>query len=701
MADVEANVPPGSAERLTPLASSPMSLASSPSLPTPTPSVVEWEEAGSPGSWYRLSDWNEGAASDAFFRDTLNYSVDPCVDFSAFTCSMWKPMNDFSVSFAMDMSETHMKRMAELLLHGRPTFNASAMPATFLRKCMHQAENLDSLRAVRQFARELGIPWPYVSPSFNHSEYVYPLHVIFELSIKWGINTWFSVVLRHSQTSVTFYIDTTTVPSEWLSFVHMLEENNARESYYRHFCELYGVDVPERATLQEALAVEKYVLVTLDSARWSSPQKVLDETTTEIERRTRNVTLEEWVDVVLQFAPNVTEPEAVHFYVTNMKLIDVIDEIFYFRSRDEIMEHLAWWFAQQYALLGSSRALLVIAGSSEKAESIKAVECYKIAAEKFGLLLNVESAASLFSAIDRQQLSHFFNQLVELAIKFVHLMPWNDDGHRYVSQKFDHLLVTLWPDDMTDMDDVLLLKYSDFLVSDNSTEPSFMDYWVHASQVLQALSDSEYEWMQHKWLTHDGRLFVHVYWTNQLTVQHAAMTPPLYYSNNTDLQGANFGGLGASFLANVLDIFKPSVVYLETKRQIEHILSRHDMERFLEESACGLADGSQVQQFLALSTAWHAFKLTSLTADQAFDRNKLEIESFRQTRSFSDEQVFFLTYCRSLCKIYSNHTCNDVLRHFGGFAEAFHCKSGASMRARDTCGLLKPVNATPSISLLS
>ncbi|KAL1415507.1 hypothetical protein MTO96_006754 [Rhipicephalus appendiculatus] len=634
----------------------------------------------------------------AFFRDSLNYSADPCVDFKAFACSRWQPANDFALDFGIDMTRTHMELMSDLLLNGRPKFNASVKPAKFLRECMDETDNPNSLRLVQQFARRLGIPWPYEPPTSGHGDHVHPLCVVFELGVKWGIYAWFSVVLKQLPTSrhdmsAVFYIDTASAPSEWLAFVHTLESNHARETYYRHFCELYGVSVPEPAKLRHALAVERSVFVTLDNARWAEPREVGNSTASELKELTRNVTMEEWVDVVRKVTVNVAEPEAANFYVTNMNLISAIDEIFYARSQDEIMEQLAWWFVQEYSLLGSFRALLVIAGSRESAERIKAVECFDITADKFGLLLNAESAASLFTAIERQQLLRFLKQLTELANKFALLLPWNNEGKRYVSEKFKRLLLTAWPDDMADMDAVLSLNYSKFLELDNLTEPTFLEHWIQVTKVLQDMNYYDYEWMQHRWQSYEGRLVVYEYWANKLTVRHPAIMPPLFYANNTELPGANFGGLGAYFLSSLFEMFQPSVIQQDTKGQVYRLLSEHGIKLFVKATACGFRYSVQVHDLIALESAWYAFKISGLTSGLPSGRGKLEIESFHQTRPFSDDQVFFLTYCRSRCSVRSTPTCNDVLGHFGAFADAYQCKAGSPMRLTDKCGLLQYVDA--------
>ncbi|KAH6930384.1 hypothetical protein HPB50_013169 [Hyalomma asiaticum] len=650
------------------------------------------------GKPLRSHDIHNACASDicsryaAFFRDSLNYSAEPCVDFNVFACSRWKPAYDFSLDFAIDMSKTHMKFMAQHLLRGQQTFSASSKPARFLRKCMGEKENPDSLGAINEFAKKLGIAWPYVAPSTRHGKYLHPLRVVFELSMKWSIDTWLSVTMRQRPVSerglsADFYIASTTVPSEWLNFVHTLENNNARESYYRHFCQLYGVSVPERTQLQRALAVEKYVLTTLDNAEWAGPLGVAKKTTSEIKEMTRNVTLEEWADLVRQLAVNVTDPETAHFYVTNVNLINAIDDIFYHRSCDDIMEHLAWWFAQGYSLLGSSKALLVIAGSKETAQAIQAVECYNIVAEKFGLLLNAESAATMFTAIERRQLLEFFEQLIDHVKKFTRVSFWNEEGERYVSAKFKHLLVTLWPD-MEDIEDVLSFNYTDFLELGNVTEASFMDYWLQASNLLQGMSYYDYEWMQYRWLPHEARLFVYEFWANKLTVLHPAVMAPLYYTNNTELQAANYGGLGASFLSSVLGMFNPSVIDQDTNGQTARLISKRGNLLLQNARHCGSRYVAHIKEFIALATAWYAFKLTDATSGRNSRSGELVIDSFRETRSFSHDQVFFLTYCRSRCSFRSSRTCNDVLAHFGAFATAFQCKANSPMRASDKCGLL-------------
>ncbi|KAH9381762.1 hypothetical protein HPB48_010581 [Haemaphysalis longicornis] len=56
---------------------------------------------------------------------------------------------------------------------------------------------------------------------------------------------------------------------------------------------------------------------------------------------------------------------------------------------------------------------------------------------------------------------------------------------------------------------------------------------------------------------------------------------------------------------------------------------------------------------------------------------------------FSDEQIFFMTYCLMMCKVGGDgRECNWPVRHVPQFATAFYCRSGSAMNPYKKCRFL-------------
>ncbi|KAH7951156.1 hypothetical protein HPB52_005335 [Rhipicephalus sanguineus] len=450
-----------------------------------------------------------------FLGKSLNFTVNPCINFNSFVCSKWKPQSEFISSFEVEMSRSHMRRMADFLLTGKPHFNESAKSARFMRKCTDQTENPEDLKRLTAFAEHVGIPWPYQENAPDSVHARHPLDVVFELSVRWGIYTWFDVVLRafesEARSERAFYIETGDNPTGSLNFVRTLKINNARERYYEDFCRLYKVQCKSGAELERLFEIEESVLSILDDAVDRGRNNIARLRPKNLEALIRNVTAAEWTHLVTVYVPEYENPVRFPFYFGNKMLLVALDKMFYMYKREDIMAHLAWWFVQMHTVIGSPSGHLIFAGNLESAAKLMAVDCYDMASEKLGLLLAAESAVSLFTAAERHHAKSLLRRLNELVIEMVNLLPWSEKGRRYVASKIAGLHVVTFPENLENLDAYLSDKYSDFL----DTNGSLIKYWFTAAEMLYALKDSDYEFMQYRWRAYHLELIDYDYWTNQ------------------------------------------------------------------------------------------------------------------------------------------------------------------------------------------
>ncbi|KAL3249110.1 hypothetical protein MRX96_056170 [Rhipicephalus microplus] len=151
-----------------------------------------------------------------FLGKSLNFSVDPCLDFDSFVCSKWNPQSGFISTFEVEMNQKHMQRMANLLLTGKPHFSESTISTRFMQKCTDQTENPAYLKLLSALAKHIGIPWPYHENEADSVSVRHPLQVVVDLSVRWGVHTWFDVVLRafesEARSGRAFYIKTGRQP---------------------------------------------------------------------------------------------------------------------------------------------------------------------------------------------------------------------------------------------------------------------------------------------------------------------------------------------------------------------------------------------------------------------------------------------------------------------------------------------------------
>ncbi|KAK8757008.1 hypothetical protein V5799_000290 [Amblyomma americanum] len=626
-----------------------------------------------------------------YFTDSLNYSADPCVDFGSFVCSKWKPSTEFITRFSLEMIRTHIHRMTRHLRRNRLAFNASVMSAAFLRECLELNESDASLASLEQFATDQGIPWPYKYSQNSgriHSGR-HPLHVVFELSLKWGIHSWFEAVVReieaNDKATHGLFVYTSETPSAWLNYVRTLKRLNAREKYYQGFCKLFGVPLPSRAELQERFEIEDSVLSTIDKVLLRGRQMIMEERPRTLVGLTRNVSLTEWLELAKLAARASTDLSEVPFYFTDRAIIEAIDEIFYRHKHEDLLDHLAWWFVQQHIVLASPTGHILFAGDERRAHRLMDAYCYEIISEKMGLLLAAESAIGLFSEDERNHAWRLIHLLVTAAGKFLRLLPWSELGDQNIASAIAEMELMSWPGDVERMNKGLSFMYKRFLEVVNNSK-SFFSNWIHASNILQSLTNENYYRLHLSWRWQLRRLFEYDYWSNQLQVSHAALAAPLYYGSGEGvLRAATFGGFGSRFLAAVYNVINLSAFFLD-KQNISQ-LSPKGIILFTEPS-CGSRYEELLKRILGVATAWHLFKHAGSPVED-HDTSLITVDD----RVLTADEIFFITYCRSLCEVNKRNRCSDVLRQVTAFADTFKCKEGTPMRSLDRCGVVKDFEA--------
>ncbi|KAH8023916.1 hypothetical protein HPB51_019153 [Rhipicephalus microplus] len=572
-----------------------------------------------------------------FLGKSLNFSVDPCLDFNSFVCSKWNPQSGFISTFEVEMNQKHMQRMANLLLTGKPHFSESTISTRFMQKCTDQTENPAYLKLLSALAKHIGIPWPYHENEADSVSVRHPLQVVFDLSVRWGVHTWFDVVLRafesEARSGRAFYIKTGHNPTGSLNVLRTLKLNNARERYYEDFCRLYKVKCQSGTELQRLFEIEESVLSLLNDGVSRGRNNIARVRPKKLEALIRNVSVTEWTHLVIVYVREYENPLRFPFYFGNKMLLVALDKMFYMYKQADLMAHLAWWFVQMHTVLGSASGHVIFAGNLENAAKLMAVDCYDMISEKLGLLLAAESAISLFTAPERHHLNSLLMRLKELVIEMVSLLPWSEKSRRYVASKIARLQVVTFPENLENLDAYLSDKYSTFLESNGS----MLHYWVTASKRLYGLNDSDYEFMQYRWRTYHLELVDYDYWTNQ--------------ANRTNDHGRRVG----------LDI----------------------IDLTLKSWECATSFDGYLSDSVALQTAWNAFRQSVPVSakDTGYLLNVGE-------HYFSDEQVFFVIYCLTICDKKTTYPCNALLKSFAPFGDAFRCRMGTPMHEHDRCGII-------------
>ncbi|XP_072143056.1 uncharacterized protein [Dermacentor andersoni] len=479
----------------------------------------------------------------AAFDGVLNYSVDPCDDLDAFVCSKGlrhgygaRGGGRGALSVVEQVIRDYELQMVKLFVDGDTAFAASGMVAEFLQECSNgRYEKPPSVESFREFFEYVSVPWPFDPPGGGGSnngsaEEVHPLEAVLDLSLKWGVDTWFRAyvhVVGRARLSSNFshlpalFIEaiaggdelasgasaprvlstqTGARASSWLNFVRTLDSSDSRGKYYRLFYSHYNATTPEPESIARELAVEKDVLVALDAARspGTAPRAVVASIAT-IADAVANTTLENWLNPVVDAPGGRSADSSTMAAVQDVRVLRAIQHLTSTYTAAVLMKHLSWWLVQILTVIGWPQGYVAIAGSQE---------------------------------------------------------------------------VITWPPDMYESNATLSALYAGFCSmcsesaeskggtaaeappTKSTVRPLLMDYWWQVSRKFWDLSLEQRERMQWLWQEHQFELLRYEPWNNRMRVSHAALSSLLYRPESTARRPANYGGLGAAFVLNALQMFE-------------------------------------------------------------------------------------------------------------------------------------------------
>ncbi|KAH9380106.1 hypothetical protein HPB48_019130 [Haemaphysalis longicornis] len=170
---------------------------------------------------------------------------------------------------------------------------------------------------------------------------------------------------------------------------------------------------------------------------------------------------------------------------------------------------------------------------------------------------------------------------------------------------------------------------------------------------------------------------------NAVLISVAALARPLYHNDGT--AAMTFGGLGFSYAAQLVRAFKDGGLAVNVDGNIadDSWAASSWKEGSQTKLQCLKPDfDSPFPEIPAIEIAHAAFR-HALSNESALSR--------RVTLDYTEEQVFFITACFTLCSIPSlagrffGGDCNKLAMNYEPFAEAFRCHDDARMKPKNPC----------------
>ncbi|XP_077500706.1 uncharacterized protein LOC144111318 isoform X2 [Amblyomma americanum] len=327
-----------------------------------------------------------------------------------------------------------------------------------------------------------------------------------------------------------------------------------------------------------------------------------------------------------------------------------------------------------------------------------------VSVEDVRILRAVDKLLSKYSA------AALMDHLSLWVVQILTVLGW-PQGFRFIAGSRE---VFVWPRNVAESNETLWRSYAKFFWSSlfggeasttagpqsaaDTGDALLMDHWMHVSASFWELSDEQRERMQLLWQSDELEFLRHEPWTNRLRVSHAALRSPLFYPGSAELRKANFGGLGAAFFQHMLRTSDPPDEGMNASLGNVPWPELAEVRHRAESLRCGPEFLPHLLDIAALGLAWHA--VNSATQLQPSETDNIERapdpallairDDQKEEHLYTEDQLFFLTYCRSRCrkKTAGNRRdagCNAAVRSMRHFGRSFNCHPGSPMFPRDTC----------------
>ncbi|XP_049518868.1 uncharacterized protein LOC125943541 [Dermacentor silvarum] len=518
----------------------------------------------------------------AAFENVLNYSVDPCEDMHAFVCSKGIHRSSRtgrgSLSLVANVFKQYELQMVKMFLEGQTYLHGvrhcsrfspgmrGDLQDTAVRRQVHQLFRLRCCSVafrcpVRQRAASPGV-------RLDAHSHLWHQHLVprlcphgQEASVRFQLECQAGLVHSGEYRAAAS-------ASFWLDFVRTVEAVGGREKYHELFLARYNASLPDHGIVAKRLAIEKDILSTLDEARFPRARlQPVVASLAKIAAGIPNTHLGNWIDPVVSAPGGSGTGKSTLVVVRDVHILHAVGRLLTTYSVEELMRHLSWWLVQILTVIGWPDGYVVIAGSQEIARSEVKVECYRMMASSFALLLASESSTMLFTPDSRLEIQQFFLDLVDFMKELASRVPWlSDKDKTRFAKTLGDLQTVVWPPDVETSNETLWLLYESFCTSCGHRSESgatphvgLIEFWLYVTTRLWHVSIEQIERMQLLWQWDQLELLHYDPWFNQLRVSHAALRSPIYQPSSPELRKANFGALGTFFFLYLLQMFEVPV----------------------------------------------------------------------------------------------------------------------------------------------
>ncbi|XP_040064975.1 membrane metallo-endopeptidase-like 1 [Ixodes scapularis] len=592
-------------------------------------------------------------------QEGMDASVDPCENFTAHVCGNTKWADVMVSSTEQYMMTKWLKNGALYMSSGIFNFPVTKKAEALFASCKNTRKS--EIEDMRIFMRERGLPWPNKAVTSRH-----PLDVVLDLYINWGVVFWFEISLPTLLPGTRSSISFSRSGKAKFARERMLDVKSKMSDivYAKRFYDISNTKVLNESDLVTLLKNEDAILNILVS---NIPPKRKIILMHQIEKLTPNILRDEhWITYLnLHLGSYKLGAEDKALLEDQQLLID-INMLFHKFSHAELLDHLGWWFVQEYLILASSEASSALHAYENSRESYIAYDCYaevenhyrnllfmerKLAKERGGKDTRIpqEIIEHTVSLLERNKTWAFgegSREAVKKVVREISQLPQIPDSDSGESNR--HYFETMYN-------------------SYPSSERSFMRLWMATATAHKNASG----WPLNDTLLRrpvtSSSIVEYDMWQNTLFVTQSVYNPPAFYENG--LQSMNYGGLGTLIALQVVKALNRKDSQVEPSwNPIDNV-----GEGLGARPACRNVDHRVLLQIAAVQVAFSAY----LAAGGEKSSRLKYLENYPL------DQVFFYSHCKTMCG--QGDYCSDTLRHLGAFAKAFDCPDNSYMNPPQKC----------------
>ncbi|KAH7947746.1 hypothetical protein HPB52_015601 [Rhipicephalus sanguineus] len=614
--------------------------------------------------------------------DAMNASVDPCSDFYHFSCGSWKPSGPYRSMIEQIFANSFAIAIEEL--EGKDNESALPIAQRYYQSCSaKRSEDLleSEIQKFAKFKRDLGLLWPEQWPEESNSS-VPPLKLLLNLTVNWNINLIFHVrvVPGYKGRPRTVFIKRGVLRPSWSVYKPEVMKRSIEEH-----CKYLKAPVPTPVLLKEIM---KAYLEVVNASLSFEPDAMDEEKTTlkDINARTASGK-DKWQEYVMQsFSEYTLRPDDV-VLIQHRAILDNIGHLLESMSDESLRLGIAWVFLRLSFWTIVGKPHLRFEGSAAELEVRVKLTCLSHVASTFGLVVSYGHLLKRFTEDVRLQIDTVFNNVKAEYQRAFADAGWIDESvkAKLRAKISESLNLDSLPGSDFFSSFTIKATYKNF----PNTTASFFDNFVNiAKSFRKKLTSDDFVTAFSKTLG-DGRVATsYSYYYNSIYFAVGALEPPLFDVDST--YSSTYGSLGTLMATSVSRAFdEHGIMYDKGEVAPWWIADREEYERRVK---CDLkAGGSRSGSDNAIASALYWSALGLRTSYEAFrsavkSDHSVDIYRLKGLEKYSDDQVFFMSYCLMTCAVDSNgDACNVPVRQMKRFATVFECSQEAPMNPTGRC----------------